>query len=85
LDYIKIGQDIEHIKGIISVHDLHIWYMTANKAALSAHIVSSDPYLWQESLGACQKMLADKYHIEHITLQYEFKPDYLCMNFCESQ
>lgn len=85
LDYIKIGQDIEKIQGIIGVHDLHIWYMTANKAALSAHIISSDPYLWQDSLAKCQKMLVDKYKIEHITLQYEFKPDYLSMNFCESQ
>jgi len=85
LDYIQIGQDMEKIEGIAGVHDLHIWYMTANKAALSAHIVARDPYLWQDSLKACQKMLAEKYHIEHITLQYEFKPDYLCMNFCESQ
>ena len=85
LDYVQIGRDIEGINGIVGVHDLHVWYMTANKAALSAHIVAKDPYVWQESLLACQKMLVAKYGIEHITLQHEFKPDYLNMNFCESQ
>ncbi|MBY0379185.1 MAG: cation diffusion facilitator family transporter [Burkholderiales bacterium] len=84
LDYVKIGQAIEDIEGVIGVHDLHIWYMSSNKVALSAHIIAKYPYLWQKSLELCQKMLADKYKIEHITLQYEFKPDYLNMNYCES-
>lgn len=85
LDYIQIGKDLESIEGIIAVHDLHIWYMTANKTALSAHVVAKEPYVWQESLNKCQKMLVEKHGIEHITLQYEFKPDYLNMNYCESQ
>lgn len=78
LDYIQVGRDIEAIKGIISVHDLHIWYMTANKAALSSHVIADDPSTWQESLLVCQRMLSEKHGIEHVTLQYEFKPD--CQN-----
>ncbi len=85
LDYVQIGKDIEAVNGIMGVHDLHVWYMTANKAALSAHIVAKDPYTWQDSLLQCQRMLVEKYHIEHITLQHEFKPDYLNLNLCESQ
>lgn len=85
LDYVQIGKDIEAINGILGVHDLHVWYMTANKAALSAHVVAKDQYTWQESLLECQRMLVDKYHIEHITLQHEFKLDYLNLNLCESQ
>ncbi|MFN8771190.1 MAG: cation diffusion facilitator family transporter [Neisseriaceae bacterium] len=85
LNYIQIGKDIEAVKGIISVHDLHVWYMTTNKTALSAHIVVTDPYIWQESLLACQKMLVKKYGIEHITLQYEHNPYCTNMNYCDSQ
>ncbi|MCE2706067.1 MAG: cation diffusion facilitator family transporter [Proteobacteria bacterium] len=85
LNYEMVGQDLEEIDGIIGVHDLHIWHMSANKAALSAHIVVNDPSIWQESLSQCQKMLATKHGIEHVTLQYEFKPDCLNMKYCESQ
>ena len=84
LDYQQIGADLEAIEDILSVHDLHIWYMSANQPALSAHIVAKDPYSWQRTLLACQAMLQEKHHISHITLQHEFNP---CaeMNFCEIQ
>jgi Co/Zn/Cd efflux system component len=46
--------------------------MSANRTALSAHIVSKDPLLWQETLIKCQEMLEEKHKIEHVTLQHEF-------------
>lgn len=85
LDYEQIGRDIESIAGIVGVHDLHIWHMSANKASLSAHVIAKDPYIWQDSLLNCQKMLLQKYGIEHVTLQYEFKLDYLNINYCEAK
>lgn len=39
LNYEEIGKDLEAIDNIISVHDLHIWYMSANQSALSAHVM----------------------------------------------
>lgn len=83
LDYELIGKDLESVKGIIGVHDLHIWYMSTNKAALSAHIVIEQPYLWQNILLECQKMLLEKHKIDHITLQYEFDRRHFEMNYCE--
>lgn len=72
LDYEAIGDDLKNIDGILSVHDLHIWYMSANKAALSAHVVAKNPLSWQITLSACQQMLLEKYQIEHVTIQHEF-------------
>lgn len=72
LDYRQIGLDLENINGIVGVHDLHIWYMSANKTALSAHIVAKDPLSWQQTLLECQNMLLNTHNIEHITLQHEF-------------
>lgn len=82
LSYEEVGKDLEKIPGIISVHDLHIWYMSANQTALSAHIIAENPYSWQETLLACQNMLLKKHQIEHVTLQHEFNkhPD---MFYCE--
>jgi cobalt-zinc-cadmium efflux system protein len=72
LNYNKIGDDIESINGVIGVHDLHVWYMSANQVALSAHITtSSDDTNWVIILNQCQEMLAKKYKIKHVTLQYE--------------
>lgn len=72
LDYEQIGKDLSEIAGIMEVHDLHIWYISANKAALSAHVVAARLQQWPEILVSCQKMLLEKYQIDHITLQHEF-------------
>lgn len=83
LDYQQIGHDLEAIPDIESVHDLHVWYMSANKAALSAHIVAKNPYSWHTTLRECQKMLLEKHHIEHVTIQHEFDINNLNMQYCE--
>lgn len=71
LDYNLIGKELEQVVGVISVHDLHIWYMDSDKAALSAHLVIKDPIISQQILIKCQEMLEEKYQIEHVTIQHE--------------
>lgn len=56
---------------IRSVHDLHIWSLSSGQIALSAHIVLGDMSHWQDILVEEQKMLAEKFKIDHITLQPE--------------
>lgn len=82
IDYEKVGQDLETIEGVVGIHDLHIWYLTANTAALSAHIIAKSPMSWEDTLLACQKILKDKHNIQHVTLQHEFNhnPE---MAYCE--
>ncbi len=72
LSYEQVGKDILNVHGILEVHDLHIWYMSANKTALAAHVVACNPTDWPEILKDCQKMLLEKHQIDHVTLQYEF-------------
>jgi len=74
INYEAVGRDLKSIAGIVDVHDLHIWYMSANVPALSAHIVTKNLYEWKETLEKCQTLLSDKYQISHITLQHEFDP-----------
>jgi cobalt-zinc-cadmium efflux system protein len=43
--------------------------MTSERAALSAHIIIGDPREWPETLEAAQRLLADRFGIDHVTLQ----------------
>ncbi len=83
IDYEEVGRSLEAINGVLNVHDLHIWYMSANNTALSAHVVAQSPYTWQQTLLSCQKMLRDKYNITHVTLQHEFNPHKYMQGYCE--
>ena len=35
-------KELKKLKGIIVVHDLHVWALSVGKPAMSAHIVSSE-------------------------------------------
>lgn len=83
LNYEQIGKDLEEIDGVISVHDLHIWYISANTTALSAHVITKNIHNWQKVLFDCQKMLGEKHNIEHVTLQHEYNTQYLKNKYCE--
>jgi len=69
LDYDAIGRALLEVPGIAGVHDLHVWQMSAARTALSAHVALSDGREWPTILAATQKMLAERYAIEHTTLQ----------------
>jgi len=69
LDYDAIGRALLEVPGIAGVHDMHVWQMSAARTALSAHVALSDGREWPTILAATQKMLAERYAIEHTTLQ----------------
>jgi len=75
LDYNAIGRALARLPGVTGVHDLHIWNMTAERAALSAHIGLADGSSWPQTLANAQRMLAREFAIEHVTLQ----PDWPAM------
>ncbi len=72
LDYEQIGHDLKSVHGIVDVHDLHIWYISANQSALAAHVVACNLDSWPSLLAECQRILLEKYGISHVTLQTEF-------------
>ncbi len=69
LDYNAIGQALARLPGVTGVHDLHVWNMTAERAALSAHIALADGTAWPQTLAGAQRLLAQQFAIEHVTLQ----------------
>jgi cobalt-zinc-cadmium efflux system protein len=69
LDYDEIGRALSRLPGITGVHDLHVWHMSADSVALSAHVALADGAEWPAILAAAQRFLLDRYRIEHVTLQ----------------
>jgi cobalt-zinc-cadmium efflux system protein len=69
LSYDEIGRALTRLPGVSAVHDLHVWYMTSNRAALSAHLRVRDAAAWPQTLATAQKLLSERYGIDHVTLQ----------------
>jgi cobalt-zinc-cadmium efflux system protein len=75
LDVDAIGAAICREDGVRSVHDLHVWTVTAGFGALAAHVVVSrecDRDLVRRRL---ELTLAESFGIEHTTLQMEEEAD----------
>jgi cobalt-zinc-cadmium efflux system protein len=69
LSYDEIGRALTRVPGVSTVHDLHVWHMTSERAALSAHLLIRDAAEWPATLAAAQRLLAERFGIDHVTLQ----------------
>ena len=69
LSYDAVGRSLAALPGVTGVHDLHVWHVSAERVALSAHVVLADGATWPRALAAAQRMLARDFGIDHITLQ----------------
>lgn len=71
LDVDAVGASICAVEGVRSVHDLHVWTVTAGFGAIAAHVVvarGADRDLIRQQL---ELLLRESYGIEHTTLQME--------------
>jgi len=73
LSYDEIGRALTRVPGITAVHDLHVWHMTSERAALSAHVLIREPTEWPQILAAAQRLLAERFAIDHVTLQPDWR------------
>ena len=69
LDFDAIGKSLAALPGVADVHDLHIWNMSSEGVALSAHLAIARGDDWPALLGQARRMLANDYGIRHATLQ----------------
>ena len=74
IDLAKVRDYLAGLEGVAEVHDLHIWAMSTNETALTAHLVrpggSGDAFLHQ----VCAE-LSHRFNIHHATLQVEASGD----------
>lgn len=59
------------VDGVAGIHDLHVWQVSSERVALSAHVVIMDLNQWPATLDSLNRRLLDKFGIDHPTLQPE--------------
>jgi cobalt-zinc-cadmium efflux system protein len=67
----RLRAGIADLDGVIDVHDLHIWTLTFEIEAASAHLMvttGADPHA---VLDQARELLQQRYRVDHATLQLE--------------
>lgn len=81
-----VKQEIKAIKGVLGIHDIHIWSLEGETDVFTAHVVLDDETLKMQPEQVKQTIkekLLD-HHIEHSTIELEGK--YKCAGtVCEEQ
>ncbi len=67
----EVGRAMAAVAQIRSVHDLHIWTLGSGRIALSAHIVLHRLGDWEMLLPQLERLLLERFGIDHVTLQPE--------------
>ncbi len=79
-----VKQDIKALKGVLGIHDIHIWSLEGETDIFTAHVILDDETLEKQPEETKQaiKETLQKHHIEHSTIELESK--YHCAgNVCE--
>jgi len=73
IDLHDIQKSLESLEGVKEIHDLHVWNPSAESIALAVHITVPDQMLGKvdELAERVRTVLADKFRIDHPTLQFE--------------
>ncbi len=65
----KIKQTLLEVSEIEAVQDLHVWNLSSEDIALSAHINIKSLNNWETIYYNITTSLAEKFHINHVTIQ----------------
>jgi cobalt-zinc-cadmium efflux system protein len=75
LDPQAIGEALVSEAGVVEVHDLHVWEVTTGMPAISAHMLVRRDADCHEARWRAARLLADRFGVEHSTLQVEHEPE----------
>lgn len=67
--------EMKSIDGIKGLHHIHIWQLTDKEIHFESHVDLSEDIKVSESqriLDQVSKVMAEKYEIQHVTLQFEY-------------
>jgi cobalt-zinc-cadmium efflux system protein len=71
VDLDALAQDLASIEGVVDVHDLHVWTLTSEMDAASAHLVTAAGADAHAVLDRARVCLTERHRIEHGTFQVE--------------
>jgi cobalt-zinc-cadmium efflux system protein len=71
IDPQEVGRALVAEHGVVEVHDLHVWEVTSEFPALSAHVRVTRDTDCHDARRRLERMLHDRFAIGHTTLQME--------------
>ena len=71
VDLDALVEDLSAIEGVVDVHDLHVWTLTSEMEAASAHLMVADGTDHHGVLDQARDLLTHRYGIDHGTFQVE--------------
>ena len=71
IDVEEVRRVLCETRGVLSIHDLHVWTITSGFVSLSCHVESSHRVADHELLAALQELLRERFGIDHVTIQVE--------------
>ncbi len=71
VDLGRLSRELAGIHGVVDVHDLHVWTLTSEMEAASAHLMTTDDTDAHSVLDQARELLEAEYGIEHATFQVE--------------
>lgn len=74
VDLVEVKKMLESLPGIERVHDLHVWAMSSNEIALTAHLIRSGQYPDDAFFEQATHDLHARFDIDHVTLQVLQQP-----------
>ena len=83
IDVGEVREAMIGVRGVVEVHDLHVWTITSGMESLSAHVVVKDERFDCDLLSEIRALLHDRFGIHHTTVQIETEefvehPAHLC-------
>ena len=81
IDKARVVQCLLQLSGARAIHDLHIWRISTQEIALTAHLVVTDTDISRLDYATMNQVLQQQFGIAHVTLQAESMQ---CTRGCES-
>ena len=76
IDIKELVREVHKITGVNKLHHIHVWHLNDEELHLEAHLVCSEDIKmseFNELLHQVEWVLFEKFHINHINIQPEFK------------
>lgn len=71
IDVESVQESMKQVNGVKVVHDFHVWTITSGVDAMSGHVTVEDINQGDRILAELQKVLKEKFNIQHTTIQLE--------------
>lgn len=78
----ELNSKISAIKGVVEVHDIHVWAISSGFLVLTSHIVAAKEADRDEILSQARRIILELSGIKHVTIQIEAQGQHPCEDSC---